>query len=341
MIRSFRFIGALAASRLHVACWVAVFFLVPAAGWAPSCQAARLKIAIVSFDTVNDLAKDEGWGRQVSEMLTTAAVNTGSFEVVERHLLEKIMSEQAMGDREQGFTSVAQSVGNMVGADYLLSGSVFKSPRGQLRVDARVVDVASGEIIVAKSFLATDDLSSLSAAARKLVKSIVESVYAGAPPSAAQTGGPSVQGLQARFTFFSPSGLSFAMKDGDELTASEAYSIALNLGNRMYVYVAQIDSMGNIFAIFPNQNFSSQKNPLAPGKGYRLPEQDFFTLDENTGKERLLAMATVRPSSEVESLFEKMLQDDGSGGEDLAQEFQAAWDKADKVDKDSVWFWHR
>ncbi len=340
-MRTFHCSVAFADCRRIVACCLAVFFLLSSWAWAPSCQAARLKMAIVAFDTVNELAKEEGWGRQVSEMLTTAAVNTGSFDVVERHLLEKIMSEQAMGDREQGFTSVAQSVGNMVGADYLLSGSVFKSPRGQLRVDARVVDVANGEIIVAKSFLSSDSLSSLSAAAKKLMKQIVKSVYAGAPPAAAQPGGPSVQGLQAVFTFFSPSGLSFAMHDGDELTASEAYSISMNLGNRMYVYVAQIDSMGNIYAIFPNQNFSSHKNPLSPGKGYRLPEQDFFTLDENTGKERLLAMATVRPNSELDGLFEQLLQDGGSGGEDLAREFQAAWDKADKVDKDSVWFWHR
>ena len=131
------------------------------------------------------------------------------------------------------------------------------------------------------------------------------------------------------------------MGDGDELTANEAYSVSLALGNRMYVYVAQIDSMGNIFAIFPNQDFSSHKNPLTPGKGYLLPEQDFFTLDENTGKERILALGMVRPDSELEGLFDKMLQNGGSGGEDLAQEFQAAWDKADKVDRASVWFWHR
>ncbi len=324
-----------------IVCCVLLSALVLAGAWGSPARAAKLKIAIVAFDTVNDLAEEEGWGRQVSEMLTTAAVNTGAFEVVERHLLEKIMSEQAMGNRDQGFTSVAQSVGNMVGADFLLSGSVFKSPKGQLRVDARLVDVANGEIIVAKSFLTSDDLGPLSGAAKKLMKQIVDSVYSGAPPSAGKPGAPVAQGLQATFNFFSPSGLSFAMGDGDELTANEAYSVSLALGNRMYVYVAQIDSMGNIFAIFPNQDFSSHKNPLTPGKGYLLPEQDFFTLDENTGKERILALGMVRPDSELEGLFDKMLQNGGSGGEDLAQEFQAAWDKADKVDRASVWFWHR
>ena len=150
-----------------IVCCVLLSALVLAGAWGSPARAAKLKIAIVAFDTVNDLAEEEGWGRQVSEMLTTAAVNTGAFEVVERHLLEKIMSEQAMGNRDQGFTSVAQSVGNMVGADFLLSGSVFKSPKGQLRVDARLVDVANGEIIVAKSFLTSDDLGPLSGAAKK------------------------------------------------------------------------------------------------------------------------------------------------------------------------------
>lgn len=301
-------------------------------GSAPDAWAAGLKIAIIEFKPLNDATKDDGLGPLIAESLTTAAVNTRSFEVVERHLLEKIMSEQAMGQRDMNFTTSAESIGKMVGADYLLSGSVIKTKNGQVRVEGRLVDVTSSQIVAAESFLSTEDLGQIGAEANKFMQRLRTRL--GQPQ-----GGAGPTGLAARFYFYSQNGLSIELRDEDAMTAEEGYYILLDLIKTSYVYVAQIDARGDIFPIFPNQEFSAKANPLPAGKGFRLPAQDYFFLDENKGKERIFVLASDGPLKDVEAVFAQA----GSGGKGakLAEAFEQSFQKAPALAKRSVWFWHK
>lgn len=310
----------------------------------PPLEAAQLKIAIVAFDAVNQPAKAGGWGRSVAEMLTTAAVNTGAFEVVERHMLEKVMSEQSMGSREVGFTSAAQSIGNMVGADYLLSGSVMKM-EDQVRIDARLVDVASGAIITATSVVSDSRLDRLSKKIDELMASMVKSVYGAPPPPqealeaqpAPAAGEPPVR-MEALFA--TAGGVQIPLAQGDTLTAADAYYVQLDVGRRLYVYAVQIDAAGALYALFPNQAFCGRDNPLPPGR-YRVPAGENFYLDQSVGKETLFVLASPGPLENVDRVFAQLETADPFAMEDLVAQFQEAFNAAASEYKSSVWFWHK
>ncbi len=303
------------------------------------CEAAgAMKIAIVAFDPVNDIAKDEGWGRQIAEMLITAAVNGKRFEVVERHLLEKIMSEQSMGARDSSFTSAAQSIGNMVGADYLLSGTIFKGRNGQMRVEARLVDVASGQILFAQSLLSSEDLGELSKKSDKMMLGFAEAAYGGKKPVVAGATGGRADEFAARFYLASKSGLVFTLNPEDELTADESYYLTVDVPRPLHVYIAQIDSRGDLYPIFPNPEFSSRNNPLSAGSGLRFPDKDFFFLDDNTGKERIHILAFDRANKDAESCFN---QASSGRASEAATAFEALAAGTPAGNKASIWFWHR
>ena len=301
----------------------------------PAAEAlANMKIAVIEFKPLNEATKEEGLGALVAETLTTAAVNTRSFDIVERHLLEKIMSEQAMGQRDATFTGAAESIGKMTGADYLLSGSVIKIKNGQVRVEGRLVDVVSSQVVAAESFLSTEDLGQLGAEANKFMQRLRNKL---GQPQGAATSGPA--GLSAKFYLHSASGLSFEIRDEDSMTAEEGYYILVDLSKQSYVYAAQIDARGDLFPIFPNKEFSAKANPLPAGKGFRLPAQDFFFLDQNTGKERIFVLASDSPLKDIDALFAQAASG-GSGGK-IAESFDAAFQKVQPLAKRSVWFWHK
>lgn len=143
-------------------------FLLAAVLAAGVAWAKPYKVAILEFDPVTEEAVKENLGRQVSEFLTTAAVNSGAFGVVERAALKKVLDEMQFGQGSQAPGTVAQAIGVMVGAQGVLTGSVVKSG-GSVRLDARLVDVGSGNIVAARSAYAKSDLRSISTAAELLV----------------------------------------------------------------------------------------------------------------------------------------------------------------------------
>lgn len=333
--------------KMAVLVFALLFFF---AGQTPHVvHGAPIKLAIVEFDAVNQPAKAGGWGRLMAEMCITAAVNTGSFEVVERHLLEKIMSEQSMGARETGFASVAQSIGNMVGADYLLSGSVMKMDN-QVRVDARLVDVASGAIITAQSVNSSSNLGKLSKKIDNLLATIAESVYGGAPPQAGAGaqgvtpgGAPAVAGKPLSLTVqhAAGDGLTIPLSEGDALSAQDGYFLEITTGQKLYVYAVQIDATGAMFGLFPNAAFSSVANPMSPGSTYRIPSAEVFQLDENSGTETILVLAGVGPIEQAERVFANLENADPFAMEDLVNQFRAAMDAATSEMKQSLSFIHR
>jgi len=141
---------------------VAAFVGASPAFCADSIQpSVKRRIAILEFDAVNDEAKRATRAALSRKIFTTAAFSSGAFDVVERHLIEKVLSEMEFG---QGAVSgtVAQKVGLLVGAEAVLSGAVAQY-RDELRIDARLVRVSNGEILLADKEFARDSLTSISA----------------------------------------------------------------------------------------------------------------------------------------------------------------------------------
>lgn len=139
------------------------------------------KIAILEFDPVTAEAEKENLGRVTAEFLITAAVNAGSFSVVERAALKKVLDEMQFGQGSHSPGTAAQAIGSMVGAQGVLTGSVAKTGNS-VRLDARLIDVASGNIVAARSAYAKSDLRSVATAAELLVSQLEGDLSRLTPP---------------------------------------------------------------------------------------------------------------------------------------------------------------
>ncbi len=146
-------------------------------GVAVPMRATATRIAILEFDAVNEEARQSNKGRIVSEKITTEAVKSDLFEVVERHLIQRILDENRFGDSGISGT-VAQQIGQLLGADAVMTGSVSQY-KGELSIDARLINVADGRILMAEEAFARDDLQGIAAGARQVYRNMVGIIGAG------------------------------------------------------------------------------------------------------------------------------------------------------------------
>lgn len=125
-----------------------------------------LVLAILEFDAVNEEARKSNKGRMVSEIFTTAAVQSG-LQVVERHMIRKVMDEMEFGEAQFSGTT-AQKIGQVLGANAVMSGSVSEF-MGALRIDARLINVADGAILLADGGQAELNLPSITSVVQNLM----------------------------------------------------------------------------------------------------------------------------------------------------------------------------
>jgi curli biogenesis system outer membrane secretion channel CsgG len=145
----------------------------------------KRKVAILEFQTVSDLGGVSVKGRIVSEKITTAAVKSGFFDVVERHLIQRILDENEFGKDGISGTN-AQKIGLLLGADAVLSGVVTEY-KDQLSIDARLIEVSTGAILMADEAFARNDLQSITEAAKTVFAKMVGVVAPGKSAPPAQT----------------------------------------------------------------------------------------------------------------------------------------------------------
>ena len=146
--------------------------------------------------------------------------------------------------------------------------------------------------------------------------------------------------FEARGYFTSPTGVMSELRDGETLTSAESYYVTCLADRQMFFYVAQIDSLGHLFPIFPNSVISSYENPLAAGKEYIFPEESYMYLDLNVGKEQIYFVSSVNKHDAVEQLFAQSAGSSG-GSREVAAQFVKEFDKLDPNYTHSIWFWHK
>lgn len=82
----------------------------------------------------------------LQQMLLTELQQNESLRIVERAQLQQILDEQDLADKGRVKPGTAAEIGKLVGARYMVTGA-FLDLYGQFRMDARVVDVETGEVI--------------------------------------------------------------------------------------------------------------------------------------------------------------------------------------------------
>jgi len=88
-------------------------------------------------------------GKIFAEWLITALVNQGRLEVIERRLLEKVLSEQQLGATGLVDGQYASRLGKMLGARAIVSGALMKF-QNVIEANVRIIDVESGAVIAAE-----------------------------------------------------------------------------------------------------------------------------------------------------------------------------------------------
>lgn len=131
----------------------------------------KTKVAIVDFQE-NGAFDVKDVGKIVAEWFTTALVNTGRFDVIERRLLQQILEEQKMGVTGLIDPRSASRLGKLLGVKTVVSGTV-QSYEGISEINVRLLNVETGSIITAESFKggSTSSLNKLvNEAAAKIIR---------------------------------------------------------------------------------------------------------------------------------------------------------------------------
>ena len=142
---------------------ITIIFVRPSASQSPATCDHGLKhrAAVLSVEN-KTLYGQERIGKAVTDMLTTEIAKTGCFVLVEREQLAKVMAEQALGQTGAVDEASAPKVGKLLGAEFVLIGSVtqfgvrtqasegfFSDSKTQFAdaaVDIKLVNVETGEI---------------------------------------------------------------------------------------------------------------------------------------------------------------------------------------------------
>lgn len=107
---------------------------------------SRLSLAILPFENIGG---SSDLPRSAADKLITQLVNLRRFRVIERTELDKVMQEQDFRMSDAVDSKDAAVVGKVAGADVIVIGTV-KMETGYARVSARLVDVETGETVVAR-----------------------------------------------------------------------------------------------------------------------------------------------------------------------------------------------
>jgi curli biogenesis system outer membrane secretion channel CsgG len=149
---------------------------------AQDMSSLKKRVAVVDFEDRAHYGYDIGKG--VADMLVTALVESKKFMVIERSELEQVLNEQGLGQSGLVTPQSAAKVGQLLGAEMLVTGSVTEfgekeskvggglgrlgglnvgvsKKMARVAVDIRLVNVNTGEIIAAKSASGEDATTGL------------------------------------------------------------------------------------------------------------------------------------------------------------------------------------
>ena len=118
-------------------------------------QQHKTTIAVIEFSDLRGSVTD--FGRFLAEELITRLYSTQKFKVIERQLLNRVISEQKLNLSGMVDPKSAKELGKLLGVDAIVSGTITDLVK-TLRVNARLISTQTGEIFaVASSEIAKDE----------------------------------------------------------------------------------------------------------------------------------------------------------------------------------------
>jgi TolB-like protein len=117
-------------------------------------QDTRPGIAVMPFDNSGSYGQDkenfDALQKGIAGMLISELAANPAARVVERAEIQKLLEEQNLGATGRVDPQTAAKVGKLVGARYVITGA-FIDFYGDFRLDARIVNVETSEIVRVES----------------------------------------------------------------------------------------------------------------------------------------------------------------------------------------------
>lgn len=131
--------------RVLLVAVVAIPFAMPVAA-----QDQRPGIAVLPYENGGSYGRDKedfaALSKGIPAMLISALSRNPGVRVVERSNIRQMLEEQNLADAGRVDAATAARIGKLVGARYMIMG-VFTDFYGKFRIDSRIVDVETGEIL--------------------------------------------------------------------------------------------------------------------------------------------------------------------------------------------------
>lgn len=144
-------------------------------------QAGIRRVAILPFKGPTELV-----GGSVSDMMVTEILRAGRYELVERGQIAKVLSESELALAGLSVARAAE-VGNMIGADGVIIGTVDEYSTVALKgsawpvvgISARLIDCRSGQVVWSVDLAARAESPTITLAqhGRKVVHEMIAAVY--------------------------------------------------------------------------------------------------------------------------------------------------------------------
>lgn len=110
---------------------------------APWALAQKKRVAVLDFDfaTVQSsvaaiFGSNQDVGKGIADMMVTKLVTDGTYSVIERKALDKILNEQNFSNSDRADASSAAKIGKILGVDAIIIGSITQFGRDDKNISA-------------------------------------------------------------------------------------------------------------------------------------------------------------------------------------------------------------
>jgi curli biogenesis system outer membrane secretion channel CsgG len=114
----------------------ALLSVLPIAAQQATPAAARRKVAVLDFNYATVMTSvqsifgtNQDIGKGISDMLIDKLVNDGTYRVIERQAMSKILQEQNFSNSNRADTSSAAKIGKLLGVDAIIIGDITQFGR--------------------------------------------------------------------------------------------------------------------------------------------------------------------------------------------------------------------
>ena len=118
---------------------------------------AREYIAIIDFEGISVSEAD---AKALTQRLTSEMISLGVYQIVERSEMKRLLEEQKFQYSGCVDIKCAVEVGKMLGAKYMVVGSISKVGR-TYSIDSRLIDVETSESYVSGSYSMRGEIDGL------------------------------------------------------------------------------------------------------------------------------------------------------------------------------------